>query len=75
MATLTILLNNDAIEEYFASHRYIRSQVIAAAYPAISHERTTIKFLIGGFSNARTSFPSSHTEHPNLPARCSIYNL
>lgn len=44
-----MLVNYDTLEDDFAAHRTIRSLILAAKLPYISHERTTIKFIIRGF--------------------------
>lgn len=46
-----LLLNYDTVEEYFAAHRTLRSQMNAAVYSSISHERTSIKFIIRRLAN------------------------
>lgn len=45
-AARTLHINYDTLGEYFAAHRKIRSEMLAASYPAIIEERTTIKFII-----------------------------
>lgn len=51
-ATCMALLNHDTLDDYVAAHRTIGSQMmIAATYPAISHECTSIKFIMRGLLN------------------------
>lgn len=50
----TLLLNCNTLDDYFAAHRTIRSDMLAASQPAIEKEGTTFKFIIREFYNHRT---------------------
>lgn len=50
-ASRIMLVNFNTLEEYFAEHKTILSHMLATSFPSIANERTTIKFIIRGFTN------------------------
>lgn len=45
-ASCILFTNFETLDDYFVTHRAIRSQMLAATYPDISQEQTSIKFII-----------------------------
>lgn len=72
-ATQSLLLDFDTLDDYFTSHRAIRSQMIVASYPAIAAEITTLKYIIRCFANHPDFRYVSTTWPGSLPRPSKTY--